>query len=176
MSFFNRKPEPLQAAPIQRSAYFPDKFYTNKTVTIDDSIEFFVRKSIIKLPKDPIFISGFKQWKLGEDWFEEIFFDEDRYKLLYDKTQDIYYLLESCYKRQAQSLSEWEGDSQSVMYSGLTYNAFTGSLDIEAKNILMALFNREISHEADEYLFLEMDSKFQERTWVGVIVQPPMIK
>ena len=171
MSFFNRKPE--QPA-ILRSQYFPEKFFESRSINLDDSVEYFVRKSIIKLPTTPLFVDGFKNWHLEQDQFEEVLFEEDKYKLVYDKTNEVFYFLQKVYTgNDANSAS-----AEAVEYSNHQYAQWSGALDIRTENKLLAIFNREISKEADEYMFVELlhsRGTYAEVWWVGVIVQPGMI-
>ena len=170
---FSKKPVVEQ---IARSTYFPDKFYANKMLSLDDSVAYFARKSMIKLPYIPLFVKGFKHWKIGEDWFEEVLLDVGDYKLIYDNTNGIFYFLQKMFT---------QPDQQNMTVPYLSYNdrsfmAFSGALTLDGKNEMLAIFNREISHEADEYLFIELSSpqngSFTETWFCGIIVQENLIK
>ena len=172
MGLFGRKPEPVA---IKRSKYFPEKFFGSRSITLDDSVEYFVRKSLIKLPTVPLFVEDIKEWNLDQDVFEEILFEDGKYKLIYDVTNDVYYFMQ----KEHSGYDLETAASDVVIYDGHTYNKWSGAMDIIAKNEVLSIFNREISKEADEYLMVELKSDrgtFTETWWIGVLVQPGMIK
>ena len=94
----------------------------------------------------------------------------------WDATNDIFYLLQQVSK-QPDTNSITMGE---IGFGKDVFSSWSGVMTIDAKNELLAIFNREISKEADEYLFIELsgkqtDEQFMETRWYGVIVQPGML-
>ena len=169
-SIFKKK----EVSLLERSAYFPDQFYTNKVVKLDDSVEYFGRNSVLNFPTTPLFVNDFVQWQNGNDQFEDILFDNSQYKLVYDVANGVYYFLEFLQSFQESGFIQQEA----IEVDGRIYNQWSGQLDIRSKNQLLNIFNREISKEADEYLFCELSNDgidYSETLWVGIIIQPSMI-
>jgi hypothetical protein len=159
---------------IEYSKYFPNKFYTNKLVIIDDSLKLFLSKSKIKLPTDPLIVKKITQFEIGNDEFEEIEFVDSQYKLLYDRYSGYFYVLELVHIGDDIGLIN---ETDVVTNDGIGYKSWTGVQEMTNKkdSKLVAIFDRYISSEADEYFFIEVDKQFTERRYVGIICQHNLI-
>lgn len=161
-----KKPE------IEYSKYFPEKFFTGKLVKIDDSLEYFIKNSNVQFPSEPLIVVKIKQWSIEQDEFEEILFNNGHdYKLIYDNTNSVFYLM------QLYSIDKntRDMDADEIIHLKDTFEKWSGTMHITEKDELLSIFNRTISNEADEYLMLELNNKFTQSIYYGIIVQPNMI-
>lgn len=156
---------------VEYSKFFPEKFYTNRLIKIDDSLEYFIKNSIIKYPTESLLVNDIDMINIDNDKFEEIAFIDSQYKLWYDVTNEIFFLLYFFGKQEdSQSI-----DNHEIEFNGNLYASWTGSMEIPEKELLLSIFNRQISKEADEYLFMFLDKKMMQHNYVAVVVQPSMI-
>ena len=168
--FSSKKKE--KKTKIEYSKYFPEKFYTGKMITIDDSLKYFIKNSNVAFPFEPLIITKIKQWSIEQDEFEEILFNAYDYKLVYDNTNSIFYLLEL---NSIEKNNNRDMEADEFWYEKDTFEKWSGVMEISEKNELLSIFNRQISNEADEYLFIELNKKFTQSYYYGIIVQSNMI-
>ena len=168
-NFFNSKPV------VQRSKYFPAKFYTGRMVTIDDGIGLFIKNSVIIIPDTPLFVKNITSWSIEDDDFESIKFENVNFYLLYDRVNDVFYGMEDL------NTQEDTGDIQnSVIFMNINgteyeYGNWTDIFDITENNTLLRIYNRVISKEADEYLFVTVNSNGKQTNTIGIVIQIDMI-
>jgi hypothetical protein len=157
--------------PYATSKFLPSNvFYEKNTIEIDDSFEIFVRKSVVKVPTF-LTIKSFVSWNLYADEFEDIMVEEQQYKFLYDEVNGILYLM--------QRLTSNNGEDSKldeVSVNGNSYVAITDLLEVPSKSSLLRIYNRIISDEADEYLFIETNRSMQQKIWAGVVIQSSFIR
>jgi hypothetical protein len=153
---------------IERSRYFPDKFFTNKLITIDKSIEYFIKKSNIKIP-DALFVEDMNTFAINGDPFECIIFSS-KDRLLYDKINDTFYLM----MYQSYDFQNMLIKQDTVKILGNDYETITDIMETSLDE-LYRIYSRQISHEADEYLFITVDKSMKETYWLSIILQPSLI-
>lgn len=157
--------------PYKTSKYLPSTtFYEKALIEIDDGFDMFVKKSVVKVPRF-LTIKSFNDFNIDSDKFEEIYFEDNSYKLLYDSVNDVLYLLH------LQSTNTGEDIKlDTITLNGMEYVAIIDIMEINNKSELLRIFSRIISDEADEYLFVETDRKMSQKLWAGVVIQPNFIK
>lgn len=167
-NIFKKKEKKLE---IQYSKYFPEKFYTGKMITIDDSLKYFIKNSNVQFPFEPLIVIKIKHWSIEQDQFEEILFNGYDYKLIYDNTNSIFWLM------QLDSIDKnnLDIDADEILHENDSFEKWSGTMHITEKDELLSIFNRTISKEADEYLMLELNKTFTQSIYYGIIVQPNMI-
>jgi hypothetical protein len=168
-NLFSKKKE--KKLEIEYSKYFPEKFFTGKLVKIDDSLKYFIKNSNVQFPIEPLIVAKIKQWSIEQDKFEEILFNGYDYKLIYDNTNSVFYLMEL----DSVDKNNRDMDADEILYEKDAFEKWSGTMHIVEKDELLSIFNRTISKEADEYLMLELNNKFTQSIYYGIIVQPNMI-
>lgn len=164
---FKRKKKP--EVNIQRSQYFPDKLYTNKLVKVDPSVKLFLKKSNVNISTD-MFVTDINTFAIDGDVFEETHLTGN-YGLLYDVTNETFYLMQ----RNSKDLYGELMRNDSITIAGNEYLSITTVMET-SKRELYRIYSRMISSEADEYLFVTLDSKMVESYWLAIILQPGLIK
>lgn len=153
---------------IQRSKYFPDKFYTNKHVTFDGDILF--RTALLDFPSEPQFVSKITQWSVDGIEFEEIDFLGGDYKVVYDTSSKVFYFLslQEIVKDLELSLNDYiEKDEK-------RYESWFGLIRIDEERLLK-IFIRNLNENYDEYIFIMTTKDKTESIWASVILLPGQI-
>lgn len=153
---------------IQVSKYFPDKFYTNKHVTFDGDILF--RTALLDFPSEPQFVSNIRQWTVDGTEFEEIDFLGGDYKVVYDTSSKVFYLLslQEIVKGAELSLNDYlEKDEKK-------YDSWFGLIQIDSDRLLK-IFIRNLNDSSDEYIFIMTTKDKTESIWASVILLPGQI-
>lgn len=157
---------------VNTSKYWPYIFHLNKQVSIDESFGLLIKQSVVKLPKyvTPV---AFATWTINNDAdeFEEIILSDKSYKFLYDPTNDILYLL------QLSDISKREDiNLPNIVVDGIEYEQVTDVIEVDNENRLIRIYERELTQDNNEYLFLETDSKMLQKTWIGVTIETSAIR
>lgn len=148
------------------SKLLPNHFVLNKPILIDESFQIFIKNSVIKLPLS-VTTTGYVQWMLdGIDSFEDIILDSHQYKFLYDKTNDTLYFLQLIDTSNREDIN-----NTSVHIGQNVYEQVTDVMEVSEKHELLRIYEREISHDTSEYLFVEMGRKMLQKCWAGVIIE-----
>lgn len=164
---FSRKTKE-QPNQVNRSQYFSDSLYENKSIKIDKSFRLFVKRSVIDIP-EVLIIRDINTIMIGGDVFEEIIFDS-KHKMLYDPPNDTFYLMQFLYN---------EYDSENIKNDMVTldnkeYASCTNIMESN-RNELYRIYSRNISSDADEYLFVVLGKNSIESYWAAIILQPAMV-
>lgn len=160
-----------EKSSVQYSKFFPEKFYTNRMVKLDDSLEYFIKNSSVTFPKDALLVKDINKFNIDNDGFEEVTFVDSDYKLWYDITNDIFFLLQYHGKQKDDNSI----DSHEITFENKQYLSWTGSMNVFEKEMLLSIFNKRLSEESDEYLFLFLDNYFYQHNYAAIVVQPSMI-
>jgi len=166
---FGKKTQSSEPEMI-RSHYLPSTFMVNKPVSVDQSFNIFIKNSVVDLPSFAT-PTKFVEWELYQtDPFEEILLEQKNQKFLYDKTNDTLYFLQLIDTSHREEIT-----NDSIHVGQNIYESITDVMEITDKDALLRIYNREISHEADEYLFVEVDKKLLQKCWAGVIIEPSLL-
>jgi hypothetical protein len=154
---------------IQYSKYFPEQFYTNAVVEIDDTFDIFIKGSDLTYPKY-MAVQDIRSFEINDSKFEEIIIDEST-KFLYDPYLDTLYLLSLSYTDNNEDIK-----NDVLFLNKHEYNACLDIMEVNDKSKLLRVYNRVLSNEADEYIFIEYTKDMKQYVYIGLIIQPNFLR